>query len=146
MFIPCINGQLWVEGSIGTIIIYFKLFRLFLNLQKEINSVMVRWKNKIHMWHQNLQVSLLARTRNCIFSISFVSTTYMYQYTIQYSPGEYRSSSKPNVRNRKATQYACSWVQIRSCFDTLMHIFCTPTKARWTMTNIWKWYLSQKAH
>jgi hypothetical protein len=25
MFIPCINGQ---EGSIGTIIIYFKLFRL----------------------------------------------------------------------------------------------------------------------
>jgi hypothetical protein len=40
MFIPCINGQLSVEGSLGTIIIYFKLFRLFLNLQKEINSVM----------------------------------------------------------------------------------------------------------
>jgi hypothetical protein len=43
MFIPCINGQ---EGSIGTIIIYFKLFRLFLNLQKEMNSVMVTRKKK----------------------------------------------------------------------------------------------------
>jgi hypothetical protein len=45
MFIPCINGQLLVQGSlgtiiIGTIIIYFKLFRIFLNLQKEKNSVM----------------------------------------------------------------------------------------------------------
>lgn len=40
MFIPCINGQLLVQGSLGTIIIYFKLFRIFLNLQKEINSVM----------------------------------------------------------------------------------------------------------
>lgn len=42
---PCINGQLLVQGSlgtiiIGTIIIYFKLFRIFLNLQKELNSVM----------------------------------------------------------------------------------------------------------
>jgi hypothetical protein len=41
MFIQCINGQLSVEGSFGTIIIiYFKLFRIFLNLQKEKNSVM----------------------------------------------------------------------------------------------------------
>lgn len=40
MLIPYINGQFSVEGSIGTIIIYFKLFRLFLNLKKEKNSVM----------------------------------------------------------------------------------------------------------
>ena len=40
MFIQSINGQLSVEGSFGTIIIYFKLFRIFLNLQKEKNAVM----------------------------------------------------------------------------------------------------------
>uniref|UniRef100_A0A0A9EL04 Uncharacterized protein n=1 Tax=Arundo donax TaxID=35708 RepID=A0A0A9EL04_ARUDO len=32
----------------------------------------------------------------------------MYQYTIQYSFAEYRSSSKPNIRNREATQYVSS--------------------------------------
>src|ERR1041384_7235663 len=50
MFIPCINGQLLVQGSlgtiiIGTIIIYFKFFRFFFNFKKKKNSVM-EWKEK----------------------------------------------------------------------------------------------------
>jgi hypothetical protein len=49
MFIRCINGPLSVEGSFWTIIICFKLFQIFLNLQKELallteNIVRFYWR------------------------------------------------------------------------------------------------------
>lgn len=75
-----------------------------------------------------LPVSFFAAILRCVFSESLIKTTYIYQYTMQYSLGEQSSNSKPKMRKREAIQYVCSSTQRRICWNIFTQKFCKTKK------------------
>ena len=75
-----------------------------------------------------LPMSFFAAILRCVFSESLIKTTYIYQYTMQYSLGEQSSNSKPKMRKREAIQYVCSSTQRRICWNIFTQKFCKTKK------------------